>query len=81
MLKVVLFDNDLDTIYVLEFQEDAKSCITVNDLIVSPHIENGYGSAQVDDGEELILDVDPYSMDNPDTWTLWKHYCDPRTDA
>ncbi len=80
MLKVVLLNNDCDPIYFLDFQEDAKSCATVNDLIVSPHTENGYGSAQVYNGEELILDVDSYSVDDPDAWTLWKHYCDPRTD-
>lgn len=80
MLKVVLLNNDCDPIYVLEFQDDAKSCITVNDLIVSPHIENGYGSAQVYDGEELILDVDPYSVDFPPAWMPWKQFCDPRTD-
>jgi hypothetical protein len=79
-MKVILFSSDQDYIYSLDFASDAKSCVTVNDLIISPHIENGYGSVQVFDGEELILDINPYSVDNPDAWTLWKHYCDPRTD-
>lgn len=76
-MKVILFSPDQDPIYVLEFASDAKSCATINDLIISPHIENGYGSVKVFDGEELILNVDPYSVDNPDAWTLWKHYMDP----
>lgn len=90
MLKVVLFDNDLDPIYVLEFQEDAKSCITVNDLIVLPHIKNGYGHAEIydlkytkfgdDDDNALILDTNATSRQGLDTWALWKQYCDPRTD-
>ena len=80
MLKVILLDNDYNPVYVLEFPSTAKNCITVNDLIISPHIENGYGFAQVHIRREVILDTSKSGQILDDMWTLWKHFCDPRTD-